>query len=115
MEFKRLEEEQRLEIEVLREENRRKLAETKLHELEQKDDASQTSQYLSMEISQTSLDDDTKSKRVEQWVNGWTSQCDQSPLSDDIEAQEETRAGVTESDNQPQWSSTSNEYTFFQT
>ena len=107
MVFKKLEEEQCLEIDFPCEETLKKLSETKLHELEQINDVSQASQDLLEEVSPINLDDVTENIRIEQWVNGSTAQCDQPPLSIAVEAEAETHAGVTARDNQPQLPSTS--------
>ena len=112
IELERSEEIQSLKMAALCEENRRKLAEAKLHELEQIDDVSQASQDLLEEVSQATLDDETRSNRVEQWLIGSTSHCDQHPLGGYIEAEEETHASVTANNNQPQLPSTSNKLTF---
>ena len=106
MELKKIE--QSLEIEALCEENSTKLAEAKLHEVSASHD-------LLEKVSQTNVDEDTKSNQVEQCVNGSTSECDQPPLVGDIEAEEKTRTGLMASDYQPQLPSTSNKLTFVQT
>ena len=48
-------------MQALYEQNRRELAESKLHELKRMDDVSQVSQEILAEVSQTYLDDDTSS------------------------------------------------------
>ena len=59
-------------------------------------------QDLLYEVSQTKLDDDENSNRVEQWVERSLSDCDQPPLDGDTAAGVETHAGVTVNANQPQ-------------
>ena len=65
MEFKRLEKEEDLEIEALCEENRKKIAETKLNDVELMVHVSQASQNLVKEGSKTNLDDDASGHRVD--------------------------------------------------
>ena len=64
--MKRLEDERSLEMYVLCGENMRKLAEAKLHELEQMDDVSQASQDLLEQVSGIDVDDVTRNYRVKQ-------------------------------------------------
>ena len=66
MEFKRLEEEQNLEVKSLCEENKRKLTEGRQHETEQVVDVSHANQSLSDEVSQSNINDDTQGNRVDQ-------------------------------------------------
>ena len=69
-ERERLEEEQALQLQELEEENRRKLAEAKLTELELTDDFSQASDELHDTLSQISNHSkQTTSLRVSNWVN----------------------------------------------
>ena len=69
-ERERLEEEQALQLQELEEENRRKLAEVKLTELELTDDFSQASDELHDTLSQISNHSkQTTSLRVSNWVN----------------------------------------------
>ena len=75
------------------------LGEAKLHKIEQLDDVSHASEYLLDEVSQTRSDDDTQWNRVEPLVNRSISHCEQTLLGGDTEAEEETRTGLTASDN----------------
>ena len=113
--MKRLEVEKSIEIEGLCEDNGRKLAKAKLHEIEQIIDVSHASQDHLDEVQQTNLDIDSQRNRGEQWVRRSTSHCDQPLLGGDTGAEEETRTGVTAIDNQPYLPTTSNELMFLQT
>ena len=69
-EKERLEEEQALQLEELEEENRRKLAEAKLTELELTDELSQATDELRGSLSHISKHSkQTTSQRVSDWVN----------------------------------------------
>ena len=100
-------------MEAVSKEIRRKLAEANLNEIEQMHEMSQSSEDLLDEVSWTNLDDETKEQSS--WVNRLPSECDQLLTGGASEAEEETSALVTKSDDLSQFLSTSNELVTLQT